>query len=505
MKIFFYDKPNSYAEDSCIVKPINTTWNDFGIQSKVKLELLVANKKIIFQAYHTAYINNNFVTLSSMTQEELESDNIKQYILLESVAEYENLKNYFPDKFDSILKTLNDISFLRMKKNRDKNFNFLLQSDIFNKSFIRSNESFLAYLYGYTGLGSTLTLDVGEISSLNPLINKEVFFYINHEKSNDLNFLPFKHFIMIGRNGSGKSQTLRKLALKYKDKKVFNCVSCFSQSDKSNSFSKNIKNVNHVNLTKSKKNIEILHSIIRFRFDKNRFEDYDFDILIDLINNINFMKKIVLYKDKSSYLSLKDLVEFNSGEQNTLEKIQEIASYNRFKIKNGSNFYDLSSGENFFINLIFNLLHITSQYKNNILFLFDEPESFLHPNFISIFSEIVCYFTNRLYCIAITATHSIYLVKNSLQENIVVFRKNDEKIELEKPSFNTFGANLNSLSYFIFGFESPLEHEESVIKKIVEIERYTQKSFIELIDKYGKILSSETIDRIYMKLQNEKS
>ena len=111
------------------------------------------------------------------------------------------------------------------------------------------------------------------------------------KKSNDLNFLPFKHFIMIGRNGSGKSQTLRKLALKYKDKKVFNCVSCFSQSDKSNSFSKNIKNVNHVNLTKSKKNIEILHSIIRFRFDKNRFEDYDFDILIDLINNINFMKK----------------------------------------------------------------------------------------------------------------------------------------------------------------------------------------------------------------------
>lgn len=97
------------------------------------------------------------------------------------------------------------------------------------------------------------------------------------------------------------------------------------------------------------------------------------------------------------------------------------------------------------------------------------------------------------------------MVKNSLQENIVVFRKNDEKIELEKPSFNTFGANLNSLSYFIFGFESPLEHEESVIKKIVEIERYTQKSFIELIDKYGKILSSETIDRIYMKLQNEKS
>ncbi|AVH14717.2 hypothetical protein CTZ23_10770 [Acinetobacter indicus] len=203
--------------------------------------------------------------------------------------------------------------------------------------------------------------------------------------------------------------------------------------------------------------------------------------------------------------SLNELVEFNSGEQNTLEKLQEITTYNKFKIKEGLNFYDLSSGENFFINLIFNLLNITNQYKNNILFLFDEPESFLHPNFISIFSEIICYFTNRLYCTAITATHSIYLVKNSLQYNIAIFRKNDEKIEFEKPSFNTFGANLNSLSYFIFGFESPLEHEESAIKKIVELESNNKTSFLELIDKYGQFLSSETIDRIYMKLQNEKN
>ncbi|MCQ1106566.1 hypothetical protein, partial [Acinetobacter baumannii] len=108
------------------------------------------------------------------------------------------------------------------------------------------------------------------------------------------------------------------------------------------------------------------------------------------------------------------------------------------------------------------------------------------------------------YCTAVTATHCIYLVKNSLQENIIIFRKNNEKMELEKPSFNTFGANLNSLSYFIFGFESPLEHENSVIEKIIEIENKRKSSFVELIDTYGQFLSSETIDRIYMKLQNEK-
>ena len=67
---------------------------------------------------------------------------------------------------------------------------------------------------------------------------------------------------MIGRNGSGKSQTLRKLALKYNSNNTFNAVVCFSQFDKSNSFSTGIKNISHINLTKSKKNIEILQSMI---------------------------------------------------------------------------------------------------------------------------------------------------------------------------------------------------------------------------------------------------
>lgn len=502
MKVFLHHNPDSDIDDYCVVKSINTNWNDFGFKSKVRLELTISNKKVTLQAYYTAYLNNDFVTLSSVSQNNLE-DHIPQYILLESVAEYETLKNNFPHEFDYILKNLNEISFLRMQRNRYRNFNLLLQSEIFNKSFIRSNESFLAYLYGYTGLGSILTLDTGEIAAKNPLTNEEIVFEVNNHNA-EINFLPFRHFIMIGRNGSGKSQTLRKLALKYNSNNTFNAVVCFSQFDKSNSFSNRIKNISHINLTKSKKNIEILQSMIRIRFEQYRFEDTNFDILIDLIKNVNFMKKLVLYKDQNTYLSLNELIEFNSGEQNTLEKIQEIMTYTKFKIKQGSNFHDLSSGENFFINFIFNLIDITNQYKNNVLFLFDEPESFLHPNFISIFSEIVCYFTNRLYCTAITATHSIYLVKNSLQQNIVIFRSEGNDVKIERPSFNTFGSNLNSLSYFIFGFESPLEHEDSVIQKIIEIEKTNNISFTNLIDKYGKFLSSETIDRIYMKLKYEK-
>lgn len=241
--------------------------------------------------------------------------------------------------------------------------------------------------------------------------------------------------------------------------------------------------------------------MIRLRFEMYRFEDTNFDIFIDLIENINFMKNLALYKDRNNYLLLRDLVKYISTEQNSLEKVQEIMTYNKFKIMKEGFFYDLSSGENFFINLIFNLLDILNQYKNNILFLFDKPESFLHPNFISIFSEIICYFTGRLYCTAISATHSIYLVKNSLQQNIVIFRNN----EIEYPSFNTFGANLNSLSYFIFGFESPLEHEDAIINKIIELENNRINSFGNLIQKYGKFLSAETIDRIYMKLSNEKN
>lgn len=500
MKIFLYNKPlNEIDNEYCLVQPTNSYWNDFGIKSKVNLELFFLNKKIVLKAYYAAFIKNEFVTLDNKLEEnEVTHTKITQYILLESIEEYDKLKINFAEQYEQILKALNDISYLRMQKNRSSNFNLFLQSGIFNKSFIRSHESFLAYLHGYTGLVSTLVKNTIKISAVNPLIKKEVYFEVN-EHDSDINFLPFRHFIMIGRNGTGKSQTLRKLALKYKKNDAFNKVVCFSQSEKSNSFSKKIDGINHINLTKSKKNLEILQSMIRIRFESYRFEDENFDILIDLIENINFMKNLALYKDKDNYLLLGDLFKYFSTEQNSLEKIQEVMTYNKFKIMKGNSFYDLSSGENFFINLIFNMLDILNQYKNNVLFLFDEPESFLHPNFIAIFSEITCYFTNRLYCTAVTATHSIYLVKNSLQQNIAILR-NDK---IEYPSFNTFGANLNSLSYFIFGFESPLELEESVINSVIELENNQIHSFENLIQKYGKFLSSETIDRIYMKLSHE--
>jgi ABC-type cobalamin/Fe3+-siderophores transport system ATPase subunit len=506
MKVFLYNKPaNEINHEFCLVEPINTNWNDFGIQAKVRLVLSLLGKEIVLQAYYAAFIENEFVTLSPKLKENTNDYfPIKQYILLESVKEYDKLRHTFPDNFDQILKELNDLSYFRMQKNRNANFNHFLKSDIFNKSFIRANSSFQAYLYGFTGLISSLTINIKNISAKNPLTNEEIFFEINSD-SETLNFLPFRHFTLIGRNGTGKSQTLRKFAHKYKNSNKFNCVISFSQFDKSNSFSKNIKNIKHINLTKSNKNLEILQSIIRIKLDDQNFEEESFEILIDLLKNIKFMQNIVLYKDKHNFLQLDKLFEFYSGEQSNLEKIQEIMTFTNLKIKNGVNFHNLSSGENYFINLILNLIDITNHYKSNILYLFDEPESFLHPNFISIISEIICYFTNRLYSIAITATHSIYLVKNSLQQNIAIFRNDENNLKIERPSFNTFGSNLNSLSYFIFGFESPLEHEESVIRKIIEIEQNSKISFQNLIDKYGKYLSAETIDRIFMKLLNEEN
>ncbi|ENV51956.1 hypothetical protein L292_0239 [Acinetobacter junii CIP 107470 = MTCC 11364] len=501
MDIFLHERPKIHTSEYCVIKSINSSWNDFGFKSKVQLEINILNQSLVLQAYYTFYSNQRYHTLAS-SKENTSLQETQYYILLASINEYKKLAKTFPSRFDEILKDLNDISFLRMQRKQPRQFHSLLQSEIFNKSFIRENDSFQAYLYGYKGTDLDLTTDITKIIAENPLMKKEIIFEINKNNS-DFNFLPYRHFVLIGRNGTGKSQTLRKLTQKYSNRNDFSAVICFSQSDKSNSFSKRIKNIRHINLTKSKKNIEILQLMIRMKYGSASYESSNLEILVDLVKNVSFIENLVIYKDKSTYISLNELINFNSGEQKTLEKIQEIITYNQFKIKKESNFYELSSGENFFINLIFNLIDNVNQYKSNILFIFDEPESFLHPNFISIFSEIICYFTNRLYCTAVTATHSIYLVKNSIQQNIAIFRKNKTSIEIERPSFNTFGANLNSLSHFIFGFESPLEHEDRVIRQILELESEKNLSFEELINKYGKFLSSETLDRVYTRLSNE--
>lgn len=114
--------------------------------------------------------------------------------------------------------------------------------------------------------------------------------------------------------------------------------------------------------------------------------------------------------------------------------------------------YPLSSGEISFLKFAAQLsLHI----ENGSLLL-DEPETHLHPNFISRFVSLLDGLLEATGSAAIIATHSAYFVREVFREQVTVFSvDNDNMVRVQRPKLRAFGADVGAISYFVFGEDEP--------------------------------------------------
>ncbi|MBO9695934.1 MAG: AAA family ATPase [Sphingopyxis sp.] len=89
--------------------------------------------------------------------------------------------------------------------------------------------------------------------------------------------------------------------------------------------------------------------------------------------------------------------------------------------------------------------------ENGSLLLLDEPETHLHPNYISTFMDILQDLLDRTKSIAIIATHSAYVVREVPRQRVnVLSRDADGLLTSDRPRMQTFGANIDELSQFVF-------------------------------------------------------
>ncbi|WP_224964031.1 AAA family ATPase [Acinetobacter guillouiae] len=129
--------------------------------------------------------------------------------------------------------------------------------------------------------------------------------------------------------------------------------------------------------------------------------------------------------------------------------------------------YSLSSGEKVILNIILNMSLVILKSGGENLFMFDEPENHLHPNFIS---QLINFINKILYASnsqAIVATHSPFVIKNLLKENIVVLKQRNELVVSERITFNTLGANIETISQFVFGNNDLMELEKEIVQELV--------------------------------------
>lgn len=138
--------------------------------------------------------------------------------------------------------------------------------------------------------------------------------------------------------------------------------------------------------------------------------------------------------------------------------------------------------------------------ENGTLVLVDEPETHLHPNLIADFVELLDRLLQLTGSIAVLATHSAYFVREVKRSQVLVFRDLESQIAIDTPRLKTFGADVGSISFFIF--------EDDVVNRLVKKVKTALASDdnpAERLEELQGELSSEVLMSLRREFQIEQS
>jgi ABC-type multidrug transport system ATPase subunit len=143
-----------------------------------------------------------------------------------------------------------------------------------------------------------------------------------------------------------------------------------------------------------------------------------------------------------------------------------------------------SSGQTILILVIAELI---SKIRKESLILFDEPETHLHPNAISKFVAIIYRLVEKFDSYAIISTHSPQIIQEIPSSSIYVFSKSDDTPTVRKLDSESFGENLTALTEKIFDTRDVDEYYKTVLRNLAE--KYTAPQILKLFEKDGNALS----------------
>lgn len=434
------------------------SWNDFGYRTYFKLTYFETAEKvhciggirIMKIGEPTTELPDSFLKLTS-----------EYCSLMANEDHYFKLKMLFPERFKSILSALNDSAYFPTICEKFEN------DVIFKTSLCRdSNESEkLMRSIRYK-------LDYGDVTDFfdfnflfRPLYSEfdvSFNFNFNVEKS-----IPKRLYIIIGKNGVGKTLMIRNL----------------------------IANL-------SNKQSEVIQPRIPL-FGKIIVVSYSyFDVFEDIRNRVdfNFLFCGLVDHETNKPLTNEELIirvieAFSKIEEKEIvnkffwtckgfldiEILEEIFSWLIYYGREGKSIDDykivkikkqtisevlhkMSSGQKA---LFFIVSEIIANIRYNSLLVFDEPETHLHPNAITEFMSVIINLLQEFDSYGIIATHSPLIVREVFSDSIFVFEKDKDVPRVRKLEFETFGENLSTITSEIFGNRDVPKYFIESIKKLV--------------------------------------
>lgn len=173
-----------------------------------------------------------------------------------------------------------------------------------------------------------------------------------------------------------------------------------------------------------------------------------------LIRILQNSRKKELLKEALNILSNEPSLNFLNEANKTIEENMEFNFFN-----------DLSTGHKFVLHSVFKLIY---HIEKRSLVLFDEPESHLHPPLLAVLMKTLRMILEHQSSFMIITTHSPVVIQETLQKHVIVLRREGDLIKTMPPTGQTFGENIGTITSDIFGLSTDYTDYHTELDKIVE-------------------------------------
>lgn len=535
-------------EKTVVIFPTNTGWNDFGYKYQAVLRIPIKRAIIDFHI-KVIPIKQDILggDLQTWVKWLIETDNSRELrpknknypnfiSLFSSVENYKNLaSNMESEEYESLLKGINEINAIQNSSALSfENYQTLVTSPQFTLGVIRESGPYMAFRFGYYSArrlsppgDARIPFIFSTILEGNTTPHTINFNY----KDNDI--FSDRVQCLIGINGSGKTSFLKNLICSINSRINIESKNISVLSDKEN---KTI--TNEVNPNTIINDIPIFSRVVAYSSDPHNilprkvdltgsFEYLYSDMGLEKNNNLTMMLADIIRNDidfigeDSRYTLLKKVLQnivplsmllipitntisdsivdehgehwisigaLRGGEQRKLEVLGLFDSKRDLKFQSSTSLnMPLSSGQKIYFQFA---THFLTVVRQGTLVIIDEPETHLHPNLVTSFMNLLYLVLEATASAAIIATHSVYVVRETPSHCVHIIKTSgDGEVSISNTYANTLGANISSLSNFVFS--DPLV--ESFNSRIAKEAAKSGRPLTEIIEQYKDLMSIDML------------
>lgn len=481
---FLWEKGKINRKEYPYFELVKNNWNDFGFETLFSLYYFGENEELEIGNVKILHITEN-ITRRILKNSFSELD--REYCSLgQEMSFYRNLQK-IPSNLHSIyFRSMNDISFFKELRDTFEN-----KLGIEN-SFFRSSESEKVYKSAYNKffLHSSEAEEIFDFKYKFHVPYSEAEYKINFNFK-QLDFLPNRINIIVGKNGAGKTQMLSRFAKTLSGTSQRHAKELF-EPQQIPLFTKVIavsfSAFDDFEKPDSKNRIEENESY--FLHEKNLEDE---EIKQPLRKQNNYIYCGIQNKDGRTY-SLKELQENGERAFKNVERLERTEKWKEILINvfgKESNIVTnvpqelfktrLSSGQSIILSII---TEVIANIEEESILLFDEPELHLHPNAISSLMRMLYDLLDLFKSYAIIATHSPILIQETPSRYIRVFDKVDSTLTIYELPNESFGENISTITDEVFKVRDNESNYKAIFKKASNM-----YSFEEILKKFPKGLS----------------